>query len=173
MSELHSPFLKNQAVEDQPAGEYQTGKEPLSVQTLGEITGENVWFTASLSQFNQAATKLPHDHHQLHGLVAPRGLLVIENTAMVWLGNQSCWGNSVSGHMVYEALSVPDHMGVSQIGHSNHCGFPASQQPEVDAFVSKFLLGNMNANTTIMKTDGGFAFNKTMWVDWTVPVLKL
>jgi len=142
-----------------------------TVQTLGEITGENVWFTDSLKQFNQAATKLPFDHHQLHGMVAPRGLLVIENTGQVWLGNQSCWGNSVAGHMIYEALSVPDAMGVSQIGGHNHCAFPASQQFEVDAYVTKFILGGQS-NTTVMRTDGQYTFDKAKWVDWTVPILK-
>jgi len=143
-----------------------------TVQTLGEITGENVWFTDSLSQFNKVATKLPFDHHVLQGMVAPRGLLVIENTAMVWLGNQSCWGNSVAGHTVYEALSIPSNMGVSQIGGHSHCAFPASQEPEVDAFITRFLLGKA-ANTTIMKTGGCNTFNRTMWIDWTVPVLKM
>jgi len=142
-----------------------------TVQTLGEITGENVWFTASLSQFNAAATKLPFDHHMLQGLVAPRGQLVIENTGMVWLGNQSCWGNSVAGHMTYEALQVPDSMGVSQIGNHNHCAFPASQEPEVEAFINKFLLMKQ-ANTTIIKTDGGYRFDQAKWINWTVPILK-
>lgn len=54
--------------------------------------------------------------HADAGMVAPRGLLVIENTGMVWLGNQSCWGNSVAGHTVFQALQVDDHMGVSQVG---------------------------------------------------------
>jgi len=132
---------------------------------------ENVWFTDSLKQFNAAATKLPIDHHVLQGMMAPRGLLVIENTGMVWLGNQSCWGNSMSGHTIYEALSIPDSMGVSQIGGHNHCAFPASQQPDVDAFTTKFMLGG-TSNTNIMKTDGGYTFNQTMWIDWTTPILK-
>jgi len=143
-----------------------------TVQTLGEITGENVWFTASLSQFNNAATKLPFDHHMLQGLTAPRGHLVIENTGQVWLGNQSCWGNSVAGHMIYEAMGVPDNMGVSQIGGHNHCAFPANQQAEVDAFISKFLLGKDSMNTTVMRTDGPYTFDRAKWVDWTVPQLK-
>jgi len=142
-----------------------------TVQTLGEITGENVWFTLSLRQFNSAATKLPFDHHMLDGMVAPRGLIIIENTGMVWLGNQSCWGCSVAGHKIYEALGVPANMGTSQIGGHNHCAFPASQQPEIDAFFSQFMLGG-TANTTVMKTDGGYKFDEAKWIDWTVPALQ-
>jgi len=108
----------------------------------------------------------------LDGMVAPRGLLIIENTSQVWLGNQSCWGASVAGHKVYEALSIPASMGASQIGAHNHCQFPASQEPEVDAFISKFMFGGMTANTTIMKTDGAYKFDEAKWIDWTVPILQ-
>jgi len=141
-----------------------------TVQTLGEITGENCWFTASLSQFNRAATKLPFDHHMLEGMVAPRGLLVIENTGMVWLGNQSCWGDSVAGRMVYQALGVTDSMGITQVGNHNHCQFPASQENDVEAFITKFMLGG-TSNTNIVKTDGGYTFDQKRWVDWTIPTL--
>jgi len=142
-----------------------------TVQTLGEITGENVWFTDSLKQFNNFAKKLPFDHHMMEGMVAPRGLLVIENTGQVWLGNQSCWGCSVAANEIYKALGVPDSQGVSQIGGHNHCAFPANQQADVDAFITKFLFAG-TSNTTIIKTDGPFQFNRTMWIDWTTPMLK-
>jgi len=45
------------------------------VQTLSEITGENVWFRASFNAFNASSTVLPFDHHMIEGLVAPRALL--------------------------------------------------------------------------------------------------
>jgi hypothetical protein len=86
-----------------------------SVQTLSEITQENVWFASSFSWFNNAATRLPFDHHMIEGLVAPRALLVIENTSQVWLGNVSTFTNSMTGHMIWEALGIPDHMGYSQV----------------------------------------------------------
>jgi hypothetical protein len=147
-----------------------------TVQTLGEIVDENVWFATELAQFGPSppgshATLLPTDHHELLGMVAPRGLLVIENTGMVWLGNQSTWGASVAGRKVFEALGVPDHMGASQVGGHSHCQFPDSQQPAVDAFVRKFLLSDASQNTTIMYTDGGYQFDEQKWAPWKVPSL--
>lgn len=62
-----------------------------------------------------------------------------------------------TAHMVWEALGEPEKMGFSQVGHSDHCVFPSSQQPEVTAYVQKFLVGGGSENTAIMKTDGGFA----------------
>jgi hypothetical protein len=141
------------------------------VQTLSEIVGENVWFTSSFSQFGNAVNKLPFDHHDVAGLVAPRGLLIIENTSFDWLGNRSTFTNAAAAHLIWEALGVPDNMGFSQLGNHNHCAFPAAQQPEVSAFVTRFLLDG-SANTTVFKTDGGFTFDRATWVDWSVPVLQ-
>jgi hypothetical protein len=143
-----------------------------NVQTLSQIVTENCWFTSSFSQFSNTATKLPFDHHSIEALCAPRALLVIENTSMEWLGNLSTWTTGYVAHMVWEALGVPDKMGFSQVGHSDHCGFPSSQQPELTAYIQKFLIGNGSGNTTIMKTDGGLNFDKAKWVDWTVPALQ-
>ncbi len=147
------------------------------VQTLSEITGENVWFTPSFSQFNKTANKLPFDHHMIEGLVAPRALLVIENTSQVWLGNVSTYTDSMAAHMIWEALGIPDTMGFSQIGDHAHCEWNGSQQPEVTAYVQKFLIGDETsdggtADTNVLKTDGGFTFDKATWVDWTVPTLQ-
>jgi hypothetical protein len=143
-----------------------------NVQTLSQIVTENCWFTSSFSQFSSTATRLPYDHHSIEALCAPRALLVIENTSMEWLGNVSTWTTGNAAHMVWEALGIPDKMGYSQVGHSDHCGFPSSQQPEVTAYIQKFLIGNGSGNTTIMKTDGGFTFDKAKWVDWTIPALQ-
>ena len=68
----------------------------------------------------------------------------------MWLGNQSCWGAGVSGRYIFDALGVSDHMGISQIGGHNHCQFPASQEGIVEAFISKFLFGKANVNTTVV-----------------------
>jgi len=142
-----------------------------NVQTLGEIVGENVWFTSSFSRFGGAVDKLPFDQHEVAGLVAPRGLLVVENTSMEWLGNLSTFTNASATRMIWQGLGVGDRMGYSQLGGHNHCAFPAAQQPEVTAFVSRFLLGQ-DVDTSVFETDGGFTFDAAKWVDWTVPSLQ-
>jgi (4-O-methyl)-D-glucuronate---lignin esterase len=144
-----------------------------AVQTLSEITGENVWFRKSFSQFNAAATQLPFDHHMIEGLVAPRALLIIENTSQVWLGNLSTYDDSMAAHQIWEALGIPDMMGVSQIGDHSHCMWNGSQQAEVTAYVQKFLIGGGTASTSVLKTDGGYTFDKASWAPWDVPALQL
>src|SRR5262252_1485373 len=140
-----------------------------AVQTLSEITGENVWFASSFAQFN--ASELPFDHHMIEAMVAPRALLVIENTSQVWLGNVSTFNDSMAAHLVWEALGIADKMGVSQIGDHAHCEWKGSQQAEVTAYVQKFLVGGGTADTNVLKTDGSFTFDRAIWVDWDVPSL--
>jgi hypothetical protein len=142
------------------------------VQTLSEITGENVWFRKSFSNFGYAATKLPFDHHMIEGMVAPRALLIIENTSQVWLGNISVYNDSMAGHEIWQALGVPDKMGVSQIGDHMHCQWNGSQQPEVTAYLQKFLIGGGTADTFVQKSDSGLTLDKATWIDWTVPTLE-
>lgn len=143
-----------------------------NVQTLSQITNENVWLTDSFKQFRYTATKLPFDHHEVMGLVAPRALLVIENTSMEWLGNISTQTTAVVAHSIWEALGVGENMGASQIGGHNHCQYPDSQLPELTAYVEKFLKDNNATDTNIMKTDGDFSLDIKRWVPWDVPTLR-
>ena len=138
----------------------------MNVQTLSEINGENVWFRKSFSSFIGVTNKVPFDHHTIEGLVAPRALLVIENTDMEWLGNASTYNDSMAAHEIWSKLGIPDVMGLSQVGHPDHCVFPASQQPEVTAYVQKFLVGGGTASTSILKTTGAYAYDKAKWAPW-------
>ncbi len=143
-----------------------------NVQTLSQIVQENVWFRSSFSQFGSSATRLPFDHHQVLGLVAPRGLLVIENTSMEWLGNQSAWTAGLAAREIYTALGVPDRIGLSQVGGHPHCQLPASQAAEVEAFVDRFLQGGAGTGAPVLHTDGTFAVDRRRWMPWTTPTLR-
>lgn len=142
-----------------------------NVQTASEIVGENVWFSTNFNAFSNSVPKLPVDHHLLAGLVAPRGLFVIENTSMEWLGNLACYGCMKAATTIYQALGATDHFGFSQVGNHNHCAFPSSQTSDLNAFINKFLLGQ-STNTNIFRTDGSFSYDANGWQPWTVPTLS-
>ena len=144
-----------------------------NVQTLRQIVQENVWFTPTFGQFLDTVDKLPFDQHEVMGLIAPRGLLVVENTSMEWLGNQSAWYGALAAREVWKALGNPEAMGVSQVGGHNHCQLPASQHGVVNAFARRFLLGDASAPTAdVHDTDGGFAPTAAGWTDWKTPALR-
>jgi len=142
------------------------------VQTLSQIVTENVWFRENFSQFGKTADKLPFDQHSVMALVAPRALLIIDNTSIDWLSPVSAWITANAAHKVWQALGVPDRMGFSQVGAHNHCSFPDAQLPELTAYIQKFLLDNNTPNTNVMKSDGNHKYDEATWVDWTAPKLR-
>ncbi|KAI0020115.1 carbohydrate esterase family 15 protein [Xylariomycetidae sp. FL0641] len=136
-----------------------------------QIVQGDAWFAETFQSYAPDVSVLPYDHHMLMALVAPRGLLVIENSGIDYLGPVSTYGCSVAARMVYESLGVQDAMGVSQASHGNsHCSMPSSQNAEVAAFMSRFLLGQ-EVDTDVVKTDGTFTWYAPMWIDWEVESL--
>lgn len=142
-----------------------------NIQTLSGTIAENVWFAKEFNKFGGQTDKLPFDQHEIFALCAPRGLLVIDNPDFDPLGNLCSYYTSAAGHTAYEALGVPDNMGYSSVGGHGHCLFPDSQLPELKTFIQKFLLGQ-EVSTKVFRSDKSFTFDKTKWVDWTVPALK-
>jgi len=141
-----------------------------NVQTASQIITENVWLSPNFNQWVNKVNELPVDHHYLAAMIAPRGLIVIENSGQEWLGAESTFGCMKAGTKVYEALGVPGNMGVTQIGGHSHCVFPSGQQSDYNAFIDKFFRGNANANTNIVRTDKP-TFVDATWIDWQIPNL--
>ncbi|KAF7515990.1 hypothetical protein G7054_g14343 [Neopestalotiopsis clavispora] len=143
-------------------------KNGTKTEDATQIVQGDSWFATAFSQYAPDTTRLPYDHHMLMALVAPRGLLVIENSGIDYLGPVSTYGCSVAARMVYESLGVQNNMGISQASHgSSHCSMPASQNPEVAAFFNKFLLG-VDSDTNVVKTDGKFTWWAPQWIDWSL-----
>lgn len=147
-------------------------KQGIVTQTASEIVQENVWFSLNFNPFVDEVTVLPFDHHMLAGLVAPRGLLVIDNTGIDWLGPESVWGCQTTGRKIYDALGISTSMGITQQGNHSHCALPAQEAPDVAAFVNRFLK-DLPANTDVVNTDGpdNVGFVASNYIDWIVPNL--
>ncbi|MEJ7589475.1 MAG: hypothetical protein WKI04_18130 [Ferruginibacter sp.] len=119
-----------------------------AVETLGAT--DYRWFRDSMRQFaGTNVSKLPHDHHELMAMVAPRALLVTGNTDFEWLANPSAYVFARAGHEVWKTFGIGDRFGFYIDGGHNHCAVPASQVPAVQAFVDKFLVGDTTVNTNI------------------------
>jgi hypothetical protein len=145
-----------------------------TVQTAHEIVGENVWFSQEFEVFaneTDGTQRLPFDHHMLAGLVAPRGLLVIDNLGYNWLSPWSSYGCMTATREVYKAVGAEDALGYSEAANHTHCQFPvADQGAELDIFIDKFLLGQ-EIQTKIFRTEANFSFDKAQWIDWQSPSL--
>jgi hypothetical protein len=139
-----------------------------NIQTAGEIIGENVWFSKNFNPFATATSTLPVDHHMLAGLVAPRGLFVIEND-IDWLGPVSTTGCMKVGRLIYKAVGAPDAMGFTLQGSHNHCQFPSNQQADLTSFINKYLLNQSVSTANIEKSTT--SANAADYIDWTAPTL--
>ena len=139
-----------------------------NIQTASQIITENVWLGKSFESYVSNTANLPHDHHELAGLVAPRGLYVIEND-IDWLGPGSTTVCMKIGRLIYKAAGVPDAMGFSLAANHGHCSFPSSQQSELTAFINKYLLNGSASTANIEKSVN--TINAASWIDWTPPTL--
>ena len=145
----------------------------IETQTLGSAAGEQPWFRASFGQTFGGpvnVTHLPFDHHQLLGMVAPRGLLVLDND-IGWLGPLPAFIATSAAKEIYRALGVPQNIAYSENGNHGHCQFPEHQLDVLSAFVQRFLLGKQG-NTEVMRSTKGMANDVEKWIDWTTPILQ-
>ncbi len=118
------------------------------VEKLGST--DHNWFMDDMFTFaGSNVSKLPHDHHELMAMCAPRALLVTGNTDYLWLANPSCYVSAMATQKVYNTLGIGDRFGFYVDGGHGHCAVPESQLPSIEAFVDKFLLDSTNVNTNI------------------------
>ncbi|KAG6809838.1 hypothetical protein H0H92_014530 [Tricholoma furcatifolium] len=147
----------------------------LDTQTASEIVQENVWFSTAFDAFaNTSVDALPFDHHMLMGLIAPRGLFVIDNIGYDWLGAQSSWGCTKTAQRIWDALGegFDVNVGISQAAPHLHCEFPSEQEDVLNAFINKFLL-DMDADTNVSETAGNYSFTTPgTWDPWSTPNLQ-
>ncbi|KAK8121756.1 hypothetical protein PG984_010426 [Apiospora sp. TS-2023a] len=138
-----------------------------NIQTASQIVGENVWFSPRFNQHTSRTSSIPEDHHMLAGLVAPRGLFVMEND-IDWLGPVSTTACMRAGRLIYQALGAPEAMGFDLTGGHGHCQFPSASRSNLDAYINKYLLGTGTPPSNLEK---GPSVNIADWVDWTPPTL--
>ncbi len=144
----------------------------VEVQTLSSAAGEQPWFRESFgTNFgNNHVTRLPFDHHQVMGMVAPRGLLIVDNN-IGWLGPLAGYVGTSAAREIYSALGVPENIAYSENGGHTHCQFPAHQQDVLEGFVNRFLLGEPGS-TDVMRSTQGDESDVAEWVEWSTPTLE-
>lgn len=144
-----------------------------NIQTASQIVGENAWFSPDFRAQSSVAKipTLPHDHHFLPAMIAPRGLFVIEND-IDWLGPVSTTVAMKAGRMIYDALGVKSNMGFSLVGGHQHCQFPSATTSALNTYYSKFIQGG-TAATADTETSKA-TVNMAEWTSqWSTPSAAL
>lgn len=129
------------------------------------------WFMSSMK--NLDPYKLPHDHHDVIGLIAPRAAIALGNDGYDWLGDESGYKSIMAALQIFTALGVPHNLGYDFTSNHPHCSPPATQQQSVSAYVTRFLQGGTtDPNVAIKPPSTSFDLNWQGAIDWTTPTLQ-
>jgi hypothetical protein len=115
--------------------------------------------------------QLPHDHHELVALIAPRALILLPgDPGNTHLAAHSAYCSFMAARQVWKAMGIEDRAGL--VVHSNggaHCSASSAQKSAVDKFVSRFLKDGKD-NTNIVEP-GGATYDWEQYVDWETPTI--
>jgi len=145
-----------------------------TMMSIEKIDNTNYgWFMPSMQKLDPYS--LPHDHHELIAMIAPRATIILGNDNYVWLGDESGYKSTQAALQVFTALGVADHIGWDFTSNSGqaHCGPPATQKTSVNTFVQRYLVGGTGATSVAIKPPtSSFDLDWTKDVDWTAPTLQ-
>lgn len=129
---------------------------------------------AMFRQFASKPWELAFDQHSMAAMIAPRALLVLQNS-IDWLLPRASFGCMVAAHKVWEALGSPERMAVLQSRGHSHCQPPDDQKEMVLAYVDRFLVQSddawrMGNKTNVVKSE--LSALSSSWNNWDVPALS-
>jgi len=144
----------------------ESGSQPLS-----SAYGEQPWLGDAFNSFTGNPNTLPVDTHETVAMIAPRGLLIMENPHIDWLAARSGSVAALAGAEVYRALGVPDNITYwSDIQDGTHCAVRPEWRTPLQQHIQEFLLKSGNAPGAI-RISSRKAGNLAEWRDWQTPTL--
>jgi cellulase/cellobiase CelA1 len=144
----------------------ESGSQPLS-----SGYSEQPWLGDAFGSYTGNPAGLPVDTHEMVGMVAPRGLFIMDNPHIDWLGAKSGSVGALGGAEVYKALGASDNITYwSDITDGNHCAVRSEWKTPLQNNIKKFLL-NSTATTGGMKISSKKAGSLSSLVDWQTPTL--
>ena len=130
------------------------------------------WLSNDFRPFVENATQLPIDSHEIVALVAPRGLLVLDNPHIAQFAAAAAHTAVLAGAEVYRALGAGENISyISDVANEKHCatGKPEYEQPLIQS-ISTFLRRERPAASVIQAGVKGIG-NLAEWRDWQTPTL--
>jgi hypothetical protein len=132
---------------------------------------------AALDAQNQASgelqNRLPIDTHEVIGMIAPRGLLVMGNPSIVNLAPRAEEIAVLAGAEIYSALGVAENLSyTSNTQNGTHCSFRQEYVPILQANLRKFLKGDTTATTGTLDPDPRLTGQLAPNVAWETPTLE-
>lgn len=144
----------------------ESGSQPLS-----SAYSEQPWLGDAFSSFTGNPNTLPVDQHEAVGMIAPRGLFIMENPSIDWLGARSGSVAALGGAEVYKALGAGANISYwSDVQDGTHCANRPEWRTPLQQNIQKFLLKTGNA-AGVFRISSRKPGNLADWRDWTTPTL--
>ncbi|MFI1094234.1 cellulose binding domain-containing protein [Streptomyces sp. NPDC020917] len=144
----------------------ESGAQPLS-----SAYSEQPWLGDAFSSFTGNPSTLPVDMHEIVGMVAPRGLLIMENPHVDWLGARSGSVSALGAAEIYTALGAGGNITYwSDVQDGTHCAVRPEWKTPLQQNLAKFLLktGGSSGGFHISPLKAG---SLAAWRDWQTPTL--
>ncbi|KAK3385372.1 hypothetical protein B0H63DRAFT_433090 [Podospora didyma] len=132
--------------------------------TAESVVADSVWFSRRWEAYARKVGVVPADHHFLAAMIAPRGLLVLENN-IDWLSPVGTTGCMKAARAIYGELGVKMNMGFSLMGGHGHCQFPNATAADLESFVDRFLLGTVGRANDVEVSP--VAVSSSWWSSWS------
>jgi hypothetical protein len=145
----------------------ESGAQPLS-----SAYSEQPWLGDAFGSFTGNPTTLPVDTHEVVGMIAPRGLFIMENPHIDWLAARSGSVAALGGAEVYKALGAASNISYwSDIQDGTHCAVRPEWRTPLQQSIQKFLLKTGSA-PGVIRISSKKSGNLTEWRDWQTPTLS-
>ncbi|TYB61539.1 cellulose-binding protein [Nonomuraea sp. PA05] len=144
----------------------ESGAQPLS-----SAYSEQPWLGDAFSSFTGSPGRLPVDTHSVVGMIAPRGLFIMDNPHIDWLAARSASVGALGGAEVYKALGAGGSITYwSAVQDGTHCASRSEWRTPLQQNIQRFLL-NTGSYTGSMRIASNKSGNLAEWRDWTTPAL--
>ena len=107
------------------------------------------WFMSSMKSLDPYS--LPHDHHELIAMVAPRAIIALGNPEYEWLGDESGYKSVMAAAEVFKAMGVRGPHWLRLHRQPRALPAPTSQTNSVKTFVDRYLKGGTGATNVAIK----------------------
>jgi len=143
-------------------------------QSLSSAYSEQPWLGDVFSTFQNSPNTMPTDMHGSVAMVAPRGLLILDNPHIANLGPRAAHLSAVAGGEVYKALGYGGNLTYfSNSADGNHCTFQPEFSTPLTTNINKFLKkqgSTVGGDPTINPRSG--VTGNTAMINWTTPTLS-
>ncbi|MGR6922969.1 glucuronyl esterase domain-containing protein [[Actinomadura] parvosata] len=144
----------------------ESGAQPLS-----SAYSEQPWLGDAFGSFTGSPGRLPVDTHSVVGMIAPRGLFIMDNPHIDWLAARSASVAALGGAEIYKALGAGGNITYwSDVQDGTHCATRSEWRTPLQQNIQKFLL-NTGTATGTMRIASSKSGNLAEWRDWTTPTL--